>query len=221
MLARGEAPPALLGPCLGFRTAALESALRSLAGDERHRLVVEESYPWLNAPVGSVLTGDDLVRLVGWQWSGDPCDGAPEGTLHRAYLDTLFAVPLKDGRLVRAIGLSVRLHYETILEGSPIPKVNELTRQHQESVAEDFGATVVVVEPSLIPMKEDGRGLVRYPRNACIASLRSAPIDPEQSWSDLTLLWWVERLDRPFPELVASALEGVDWEAKAKDFYFW
>jgi hypothetical protein len=217
---RGEKLPAALRACVGFRTAARETALCLLASDERYRVVVEESPSWLNAPRGSVVTGDDLLRLVGWQYAGDPCDGDAERRLHEAFLDTLFTIALNDGRVVRVTDFSVRSHYGTILEGSPIPKVNEMTRAYQEALAKKNGEPVLIVEPALIPMAHDPRGLSRYPRNGCIASLRSAPIDPEQSWSDLTLLWWEERLDRPFPELLASALEGVTWDATAKDYYF-
>jgi hypothetical protein len=220
VLLQNGAPPAFLASCVGFRTAALEAALRLLAGDEHHRLVVEESSPWLKAPPGTVLNGDDLLRLVGWQYGGDSCDGDPERMLHQAFLDTLLTVAMNDGRLVRVTDLSITRHYGTILEGSPTPKVNAMTRAYREALARKNGEPVLIIEPALIPMKHYPRGLSRYPRNACIASLRSAPIDPEQSWSELTLLWWEERLDRQFPELLASALEGIDWNAKAKDFYF-
>jgi hypothetical protein len=209
-----------LRACLGFRTPELEKALLAVVNDERYRLVVEEPAPWTVSP-GTVLNGADLLRLIEWQWGGDACEGDPGKKLHDGFVDTLFTVPMKGGRVVRVTAFSARLHYELILEGSPDRAAHDNGRRYHEARAREHGEPLVTIEPALIPMASLVGGPTRYPRHACVASLKSAPIDPEMVWSALTLLWWEERLNKPLSEVVAAALAGVDWEAKAKDFDLW
>lgn len=138
-----------------------------------------------------------------------------------SFMDRLFEVRLPGGRAVRVTALSIRPAYENILEGTPGPRVDPVARDYQEGRAQGLGEPLVVLEPPRVPLLAGVRDLDRMARCAVAARLQSAPLDPEQSWSQLTLLWWVEALDRPLPELVAEALAGVSWEANAKDFYFW
>lgn len=206
---------------LGFRTPAKEEALRESEALHGHRFEVlsNGARSWL-AP-GAVLTADRLLAEVGWQHGGRPQEQGGEAVLHQAFLDTLFTVTQANGRVIRATSLQVFPHYRTILEGSPIPRANQITREAVTQAAERLGKPLVIVEPALIPLRDDPRRLERYPRCACAAALRSAPLDGAQTWSQLTLLWWQERLDLPWPEALAAALRGVEWEAQAADVDFW
>jgi hypothetical protein len=206
---------------LGFRTPAREAALQENAARHGHRFVVVSPDAWNRHPVGAAITAEQLLELVEWQYGGRPGERCDENGLHQAFLDVLFTVPRPDGRLIRVGSFEVWSHYRTILEGSPTPHVNKLTREHAEAGARLLGEPLLVVEPQLIPLRDDPRGLERYPRCACAATLSSAPLGADQSWSALTLLWWVERLDRPWPAILTDALAGVDWARHAADVHFW
>jgi hypothetical protein len=142
------------------------------------------------------------------------------------WLDRLFPIRLRNGRVVAVAEFSVLPTYVGILEGGLDPEQNAQQRQKIVALAaKRHGNPVVVVEPKIEPLPELSARRVRerYPWMACIARLISQPVveDGFNAWSQLTLVWWQDAFDAPMPVEIERAAAGLEWERSARDVEFW
>jgi hypothetical protein len=139
------------------------------------------------------------------------------------WLDRLFPVRLPGGRVTSVTAFTVVPANVGILEGGLSRQYNAIQREKIVAIAtRNLGAPVVVVEPRIEPMGRDhvGRERERYPWMACMARLTSKPMDPEQTASELTVVWWQDAFDAPLPVEIERAVATIDWEAHAEDWEF-
>jgi hypothetical protein len=72
------------------------------------------------------------------------------------------------------------------------------------------------LDPSILPIPQIStprRPCERLLWMACIAQLTSAPLDPDNLSSDLTLVWWQDAFARPLPDEISAAVAEVAWGA--------
>jgi hypothetical protein len=140
------------------------------------------------------------------------------------FLDRLFSFRLPDGRLVAARSFRVLPAHLGLMEGGL--DADSSARKRDQFVAHveaQLGSPVVVVEPSITPLPEIStprRPRERLPWMACAAQLISDPIDPEMTFSWLTLVWWQDAFETPLPQEIERTAAGLAWEASARDFDF-
>lgn len=137
------------------------------------------------------------------------------------WLDRLFPVQLPDGRVVSVVQLSVLPSNVGVLEGGFSPAANARQREKVLAIAKQrLGGPIVAIEPAvetLLGISPPGHPRERLPWIACMARLTSAPLDPEMVSSELTLVWWQDRLDLPLAQEIARAAAAVDWRRSARD----
>jgi hypothetical protein len=127
--------------------------------------------------------------------------------------------------MVSVKGFSVLPSNIGILEGGLDPETNARQREGIMTLArERYGDPVVAVEPVIVPLPEISsprRVRERLPWLACIAYLTSAPLDPEQVASELTLVWWQDGFVEPLAKEIERAAAGVRWDLCAEDVDLW
>jgi hypothetical protein len=141
------------------------------------------------------------------------------------WLDRLFPIFLRNGRMCSVTRFIVIPSNIGILEGGLDPEMNARQRENVLAYAKErFGEPVVAVEPAIVPLPQhstSARPRERLPWMACAARLTSAPLDPDNLSSDLTLVWWQDAFTLPLPEEIAAAAAAVEWERCARDHDFW
>ena len=126
--------------------------------------------------------------------------------------------------MVSVTGFSVLPSNVGILEGGFFPEANAGQRRKILALAKErYGDPVLEIEPLIVPIPEvssPNRPRERLPWMACLAHLTSKPLDPDNTSSDLTLVWWQDAFTRPLPEEIECAAALVDWQRAAKDHDF-
>ncbi len=119
---------------------------------------------------------------------------------------------LASGREVLLEQFHVRVSELGFLEGSPDAIRHEVIRRLPEEVSDLFGYTGFLLH-------EPPPG--RLPAYTFFADLHSLePIHAGADGSDLVVCWFGHSLPESIRSVVASELEGVDWDSYAKDVYY-
>jgi hypothetical protein len=82
---------------------------------------------------------------------------------------------------------------------------------------------IAVVEPAIIPLEghPPAARRERLPWMARIAHLTSAPLDPDNTASTVTVVWWQDAFTLPLPREIERAVAGIDWRRSARDYDCW
>jgi hypothetical protein len=139
------------------------------------------------------------------------------------WLDRLFPIYLPDGRMASVTEFFVLPSNVGILEGGLRAEWNARQREKILKYAQErCGEPIAGVEPTIISLdgRPPGTGRERLPWMACVASLTSEPLDPDNTASTLTVVWWQDAFTRPLPEEIERAVAAIDWGKCARDYDF-
>jgi len=136
---------------------------------------------------------------------------------------------LRSGRVVRLEALHQEWTYRGLIEGIPIPKINEFRlAARREWAARLWNAPVHLIPPKYRDYAQtpgDHTGVVFMgqkpqflPDVTCYGLFRSKPVAPGFDSSCLTLFWFQETFGPPLEAEIKQAICEIDWESVAQDF---